>query len=1640
MAFADDIRSFMESRLQAFDPTIDLTSNSNAQKTIIDPLVARLGEDPFSVDISNFLRDRMIQEFPDLAADSAGLLEDLFTNPLQLILEPFKRAIEQSRIDLSVANAALMADEEADALGANFFEDREDGDFASGPARIYFAAPTTAKITTDRQVTSNAGLAFFPTDNTYITSQQMLFNREGDLYFVDITIRAETQGEDYNIPADSLVSIDGVDGVVRITNKSAFDSGLPRETNEEYLGRIPQALTERSLVTKRGVDTRVPDTFGADVRAVQVLGAGEDGMDRDILRGTGEGFLCIVGSCSFFGSWIFVSSLLYKDDGPDNDITVQPGDKIRLILAFSDDPNRTAYDATITEIVSANLGTSTEKYVLILDQTLNTLIGTVGSGAVVSIFKPGFITISGIPGGIAANITVADDSVHLGGHTDVFIRPSSDSTQVGVIPNLTDGDPLLALLDLAVTGTDNQVSSASNFVAVGVEPGDVLVIESGASAGSYRILSVGPPDANTVLRVDAIFPISETTLRARVIKTMTVDLVEPKVPKIPFQSGPVSDLQTTVGSKLFRLSLINVQSFGVVVGDTIRILDGLNAGDYTITGFDLSLGGQGPLVDRIAPSTAANQRYEVFTVSTGLTLPLVRIRSIELLDSTNQGTGITVPYGDAVDVRATCDLEGAGKKVVRVLDTQLIAFPDAITQWGASGSSLAEVFAVTTSGTSDARYSLGIEIADGRVRTATSSGPTAVPIDQTEINLPPFLYNGKRDTLLALTTRQDPNFTVPLPDGGEHRTSDIAESKIGDSLVILDGPNKGNYTIKDLRVLEMWTKSGSNGHQKIALVQVDQELPIDPLKTVIDYIAAVGAVSALTATQIAGGIEDATIFFTSTFWVTNIVGKLHTTLVSLGFTITTDQVTAMLLALCASGYEIGPSATGTFRVLFQEPVTTDFFFGDDPTFFQAVQDESLRYRLAPGQDAAQILPDSPVATPPTQWNRDMALEQGDTTKGFLVSGSSFVQRGIQAGDVIEFHQAIDDLPSRKNMTSSWMFVTIAGQNLVTGIFSGGTTSDKPDNLTNLEAGQLFFIDSGPDTGAYTITGVISTDFTTDPPSVQFTVDRALTHSTDAYPGASNRDFKSQVNAVLETSGNSFPMSLTGLNLVINYASDTTSSVQTHTFGLGPFNAIADVLTDINGDGAFIGSILEAIADGNELVLRSKLHDVPREHLDVDVTSNSIGAGLLRYTSTQADGGYLGSVAASGTKRLFGTGFAGFTANQWISVYAANNPTVLSQGDDSEYVGTYKVVSAGSQVGGPRDGYLYIEIDRAANFTDETEIRWLRHTVPDVTPSDTTGGGKTLSSDYIRGRLYDTATIDANITIPWGAGVNPILPTSEEQISMSVSPIGTGINFAHMIPYRIIRAGVIHVSSTQMATNKSGALYFVDLPVIGVGTNAELNIDETVGLVLDGRFSVEGYRLVVDNELYAFSTQEQVSIILPSAVLPVGSTPATDNEIKLSGQSVQITYDNAPLVADIQQFFDSPLDRVVCANVLVRHFLPSYVFLDAIYFGGDDEATVAVDLIKYVNTIDPDLNELSSDEISTIIHRHSVIKVKQPINLIVLTHGVDRRIRGTQSTDVIGGTSLPMFSGNFKQTYFISGPDTSASNPRPIGEQVFLVRL
>lgn len=1510
MAFYDDLRNFMENRLRAFDPTIDLTEGSPAQVEIIEALVTRLGTNPFDIDITDFVIQRLTESYPKLASDHS-VLNDMFVKPLIALLSPFKDEMEAIKLAQSIRNAEFLSDDEVDALAANFFVERKQGSFASGSARIYFNAPQATQATISKRFSTTDGLNFYPVTNTSITAGTMIFNREGNLYYMDVNVQAEAAGEGYNIEAGDLVSVDDIAGVVKVTNLNAFGGGVPREDNATFAARVEQSLTERSLVTKRGVVARLNDIY-SDIRAIQVIGAGEVGMNRDILTGTGQGFLHVVGTAKLFGTWVFMTGVTYKDTGPKLDITIAAGDTFRWHKPLNIDPNRVVHEAKIVQVLWSG---TLDRFIFEVDKDL----GTVSNFNVnMAILKPGFISISGIPGGMLET-SAPDNKIHLGGHSDIFIRPTNDQRLSATVKNVADSAPVLALLTGIVAAGSNNFSTVApdpvDLAGAGVLTGDTLVIETGAQAGTYTVLETG-----ATLKLDNVFTINEGGLRARVVRNVTTNLNEFRTPKLPFNTA-VNDLNTIIGSNLFTLNVNNLQSFGVVIGDIIEILDGPDAGRFVIIGFDNVLGGLGPLVDRPAGSTGNLLRYKVYSAQNGLEFPLVRIKKIELLDSSNQTTGITIPYGDAVDIRAMCDFDSEGETFT-VLDTKLFTMPDTLGFW----DGLANQFTAPAANV-DARYTQQLESFDGKVRSFPANAGN--PIITMEVNLPPFTFDGRKNTLLAFTTMEDTDFNF-----NPSFTSNLVNAKIGDSVTILNGANSGTYLIQDHRVLELWGRSGV-GHFKVALVQVDGQFKSDPVRTSIDFIAR-GAVDGsgvvpITALDLLKMVEFATDWSNvAGFYEGILIPKLLATLTFYGFNSNTSEVRAILNSMSMTGYSIGPSPRGNLRLYFQEPVSVELYSGFDSTKFAKIEEPLKKCRLSMEIKQGQILPEAEIESPPSDWLRNASAKEPIDTNLFTVAGPSFAASGVETGHIFEFHPSIDDLPSRFKMNTSLMAVTQAGSNVIDIILQPSVL-----NAALLAPGQLLFIDSGPDTGMYTITKVRNPFGTVE-------VDRVLTHTT-LKPPISSTDVVNR----------------SGATPVASFASS----------------------------------------------------DIPT------------GTKLINDVNFPAS--------------LEGGGMAGFPES-WLMIYAIDEPTpplvqhVMADGDDVEYLGVYKVTGAGAG---------FAVVDRTVNWPDNAHCFWIRVPKPDVAPAATSGGGTQLTNQYVRCRLYSNVTEKRAISINWAATPNPLIsidanPLAQNQMQLSSNIATQG--FSHKSPYRILGRNIKKISSTRMKENFEKGLYYFDVPVISIGVGKEFHFPRNTAFSLDGKYFVEGYTLNVNDQNLTYSVKEITDIVLPNAILPVGATPGKNNKIKIAGQNLQFNYDNAELVEELQRFFNSPLDRVVCDNPLVRHFLPSYPIIDIHYFGGSTENVVAQDIIDFINSIPAEDNQIRIDALVRLCQRRGARSIIMPLEVVSLTHGLDRRIKSMRSENSVG-VDFPVFKGVNKMVYFIPGPDVSKELIRPVGEQVYLKR-
>src|SRR6187402_3250195 len=131
-----DLEAFLRQRAAVFDPNMDANPGSPFDSKVIQPLMRRIGPDPFSVDMQTFCDARLRQAYPDMAIGDGDGLTDLIVKPVSLLWDPLVREVARVRRGLSFADPNTLTTDEAEALGANLFAERAQGAFARGTARI----------------------------------------------------------------------------------------------------------------------------------------------------------------------------------------------------------------------------------------------------------------------------------------------------------------------------------------------------------------------------------------------------------------------------------------------------------------------------------------------------------------------------------------------------------------------------------------------------------------------------------------------------------------------------------------------------------------------------------------------------------------------------------------------------------------------------------------------------------------------------------------------------------------------------------------------------------------------------------------------------------------------------------------------------------------------------------------------------------------------------------------------------------------------------------------------------------------------------------------------------------------------------------------------------------------------------------------------------------------------------------------------------------------------------------------------------------------------------------------------------------------------------------------------------------------
>lgn len=540
---ADSIRDLLIQALLEYDPNLDLNTNTTAYSKIVSPIYNALSPDPLDTDIEDYLMQVLRTEYPSLEVQEGDVLVDLLVRPLQILLEPLKREIALMKKRQSVAYADEMTLADAEDLAANFFIERKDGEFARGTVRVFMSNPTFVNLSEQVRFSTAEGLNYFPVTQQYIGIETVSSQRIGSLYYFDVSVIAENAGEEYNVPAGTIIISEGIPSATSVTNPFTIVAGKQTESKADLIERVKGSLTERSLTTKKGILARLYEDFD-EIKSLEVVGFGDPEMERDVLTGEGDGTLLASGMSIIFGRYLFM--VTGYEDNKNGYHLPKPGDKVKLNYWKFIYPTSFVETNYIQEVVYNSYGDIENiptVHIFLLKNEVTASQPAVGAlpgtfpGVFTSIFTKGTIAVSGVPQGIPLNSTrvLPTNEIHIGGRYDVWARPTRVSelnTSVEIVKTsyalqdlvlFSEGEPtpeLQGLYPLNRLGTTYTLVLSSNSIT------EAEVIRGSTSQSMGFVFYRESSTRLVITQRTGSFSVGETITGATSGKTAVIQSIE----------------------------------------------------------------------------------------------------------------------------------------------------------------------------------------------------------------------------------------------------------------------------------------------------------------------------------------------------------------------------------------------------------------------------------------------------------------------------------------------------------------------------------------------------------------------------------------------------------------------------------------------------------------------------------------------------------------------------------------------------------------------------------------------------------------------------------------------------------------------------------------------------------------------------------------------------------------------------------------------------------------------------------------------------------------------------------------------------------------------------------------------------------
>lgn len=1660
----DETKAFLNERIQVAFPGTDVDPGSPYDAQVVQPFLSRIGPDPFDTPMREFILARLRAEFPDLVIQDGEPLDDLVVKAMTALLEPFRRQINRVTRNLSLSNPATLNDREADNLGSNFFVRRRRGGFSSGVARLYFTAPQAVFVTPINAVFTGGGLKFFPSENQSITTDRMLFNTTGSLYHFDIAVRAEKQGKVYNIVKGSLVGIEGVPSSVKVANLSDFEEGDDRETTEQFIARIERSLSEKSLVSFRGINARLLDLFES-IRAIQVIGHGDIEMKRDLLTGGLEATYAYAEVTTSLNTLTLVSAgKVIDSSGATNGTFSTAGVKIGDV-------------ATHLDLTTGKLTNLTVSAVTAMALTVTPNPPTPQGAAQKVWLKSrtrGTISIAGMPGGILepqtpfGEIKIDNNQVHVGGVLDVFLRAGFPQQRSVSLVGVNDAKPLRFGVDLESQGADDDilvaltelktgsVATKASFLPPTDTEADLFVAIDETAVGGVTTQSWFPTKEDEGRYIQLIRSGITTPSTAVEFKTATTagtatDVIDRAAGSF-LTDGYVNGMtlitkraSVTNNDRVFKvgtvtatrltLNTVNVVTSGG--SDSTAILHGLYGVFQISKVLETSFIGSTKAVHlkiKLVDEDTKNAISAVPVEDTASSFLNIGFRIFEKISRKGwvrdrDGTGLTPTFEGANFVTLGAEV-GDSLIVESGNDAGIFSIRRVLSHLGTNDllvldRALASSLAVPGNG--GARQGLRYRIADDMDVDIVDPVVMKIPLGT--------VFTGADLRTVAGSA------VVSVVGGNTNFI--LAGTEVGDTLEVLAGDNKGKFIIKSFDGSAATLSATMKTSQSSVTFKLYRDLegitrPLVRVKKV-ELQDAAGQPTGITVPY--GAIIDARVFGglanrEAGKLVESFTGKATT---ATKFVDTTVNFTAKGVVkgdrlVVLEGVDIGEYTVDTIST------TTN-------------ANDSLNV-IAAGVTGGKSFQDT------TTLNIHYTVGQPSTGKVrlyFLEPTSVELDTGITGGR-LEFKGSGSD-------TKEFRFSEVEGS-LLLPPFGSGKGNPRGARVATVESvgGGLF----------NSIVELTSTDH----PDL-YEAEVVVGDTLEVFEGVQFEDWLGKVFGSTDRKMFGTPAGLRstlGSNLVTL-----------------PANSLIDFMEmgDLKGQQLIINSgpdagnfVIEEVVGSRSLRLSKVLTTTTAPIQGADTPSPATGAGananfrdgqLLLGTGGEVGNWYLKDLSDSGNYGQVG---------DYIKIFECNDPA---------FEGTFKILSL--DLAGQRarleplvlptasltaaDSFSWVSI-KAVDIAKTIEHPFAIYKVTptetaalEVAPKRTSGpvgilvgnisvgsgpAGNTRSSAKIKltvttGSLTGVARGDRlEVLKGVNRGMYPIdiVDTGSSFVEIFVNPtkefsvIETGVVFriwagAHggrrlvkvgtfkgssgkvskgaLLPYRVRRPKVHRVSSTEMVKNKDGTLFFVDLTCESQGAGNDRNLAKSSRLTVTKGARVDGYTYAVGDSTLSFSPKELVNLIFSRRFLPVGSSDAPENTTELTGRNLGVTYEVSTVTRLVDDLLRSDNERPNNANPLARHFLPSYVQAVISYKGGSSATLVGTDVEEFINALAA-TQELEVSDVEALVTRRGATFVEHPLELVSITHDIERKLVVERSDNKLGSTTVP-FNGTARISAFFA---------------------